>query len=190
MDAITPEAPQATEKPRSRKRILVPLAGLLVAAAVTAGSGADFISNSVNSANAFNAGTLTQSNSKAGNAIFNVSNLKPGDVVNGKVTITNTGSLASNMKLTEDAVNNFATKANLTLVITQTGSQTPVWSGTFGALTTSGPIDLGTFAAGEAREYTFSVTLAQAATNAEQGKTASATYTWNGTQTAATTYNQ
>ncbi|KZE94788.1 hypothetical protein AVP42_00715 [Agromyces sp. NDB4Y10] len=190
MDAITPQAPQATEKPRSRKRILVPLAGLLVAAAVTAGSGADFISNSVNSANAFNAGTLTQSNSKAGNAIFNVSNLKPGDVVNGKVTITNTGSLASNMKLTEDAVNNFVTKSNLTLVITQTGSQTPVWSGTFGALTTSGPIDLGTFAAGEAREYTFSVTLAQAATNAEQGKTATATYTWNGTQTAATTYNQ
>ena len=183
---------QATkpEPVRNRARLIVPLAGLLVAAAITVGSGADFVANSVNTGNAYSTGTLLQTNSKADSAIFNLDNLKPGDTVNGKVTITNSGTLSAAMKLTENAVNGFVTKSNLTLTITAAGSATPVWSGTLGALTTAGPLDLGTFAAGEAREYTFSVNLAQAATNAEQGKSATATYTWNATQTAATTYNQ
>lgn len=187
---MTTTAALQAEPIRSRKRILVPLAGLLVAAAITVGSGADFVANSVNTGNAYSTGTLLQANSKADSAIFNLSNLKPGDTVNGKVTITNSGSLAAGIKLSESAVNGFTTKSNLTLTITAAGSATPVWSGTFGALTTAGPVDLGTFAAGEAREYTFSVTLAQAAGNEEQGKTATATYTWNSTQTAATTTNQ
>ncbi len=187
----TTETAVVAEKPaRSRKRILLPLAGLAVAAAIAVGSGADFVSNSVNAANAYSTGTLEQTNSKSGSAIFDLSNLKPGDTVNGKVTIKNSGTLAADFTLTEDAVNGFATKSNLTLVVTQTGVSTPVWTGTFGALTTSGPLSLGTFAAGEAREYTFSVTLAQSATNAEQGKTASASYSWNSTQTAATTTEQ
>lgn len=186
----TTTAPVAEQPTRSRKRILIPLAGLLVAAAITAGSGADFISNSVNSANAFGSGTLTQSNSKAGSAIFNFSNMKPGDTASSKVTITNSGSLPSAFKLTEDAVNGFVTKSNLTLTITQTGVSTPVWTGTFAALTAAGPLDLGTFAAGEAREYTFSVTMAQSAGNAEQGKAATATYTWNATQTSGSSYQQ
>lgn len=178
------------ETARSRKRLLVPLAGLLVAAAITVGSGADFIANSVNAGNAYSSGTLLQSNSKADSAIFNLGNLKPGDTVNGKVTITNSGTLPAGIKLSESAVNGFVTKSNLALTITAAGSATPVWSGTFGALTTASPVDLGTFAAGEAREYTFSVTLAQSAGNAEQGKSATATYTWNSTQTAATTTDQ
>ncbi|WP_309067060.1 TasA family protein [Microbacterium sp.] len=152
MNANSPEAPATAEaRPaRSRTRLLVPLAGLLVAAVVTVGSGADFVSNSVNAANAFSSGTLQQTNSKAGSAIFNLSNLKPGDTLNGKVTITNSGTLASDFTLTEDAANGFATKSNLSLVITRTGTATPVWSGTFGELTAAGPLSLGTFAAGEA----------------------------------------
>jgi len=175
---------------RSRKRVLVPLAGLLIASAIAVGSGADFVANSVNSANAFTTGTLQQTNSRDGVAIFDLGNMKPGDTLTGKVTITNSGTLPAGIKLTENAVNGFVTKSNLTLTITAAGSATPVWSGTFGALTGAAPVDLGVFAKGEAREYTFSVTLAQSATNDEQGKTATATYTWNSTQTAATTYNQ
>lgn len=181
------EAPATTS---SRKRLIVPLAGLLVAAAVAVGSGADFVSNSVNAANAFSTGTLAQSNSKTGSAIFNASNLKPGDTLNGKVTITNSGSLPAKFALTEDATNGFATKSNLGLVITEAGSATPVWTGAFGELTAAGPLDLGTFAAGESHDYTFSLTLAQSATNAEQGKSATATYSWNATQAAATTTEQ
>lgn len=175
---------------RSRKRLIVPLAGLLVAAAITVGSGADFVANSVNAANAFSTGSLTQSNSKSGTAIFNAANLKPGDTLNGTVTITNSGTLPADFTLTEDAANGFATKSNLSLVITRAGQPTPVWSGTFGDLTAAGPLSLGSFSAGEARVYTFSTTLAQSATNAEQGKNATAKYTWNSTQTAADTIGQ
>jgi len=175
---------------RSRKRLLVPLAGLLVAAAVAVGSGADFVANSVNAANAFGTGTLTQSNSKSGTAIFDATNLKPGDTLNGTVTITNSGTLPADFTLTEDATNGFATTSNLSLVITRSGQPIPVWSGTFGDLTAAGPLSLGTFTAGEARDYTFSTTLAQSTTNAEQGKNATAKYTWNSTQTAPDTIDQ
>ena len=186
-EITTPAAAPA----KSRKRLaIVPLAGLLVAAAVAVGSGADFVSNSVNTANAFSTGTLSQQNSKADKAIFDLANLKPGDTLNGSVTITNSGTLPASFTLTENAVNGFVKADNLTLVITRAGSTTPVWSGTFGALTKAGPLDLGTFAAGEKRDYTFSTTLAQSADNTEQGKTAKATYTWDAKQGAAETVNQ
>lgn len=184
------QVPVAPFKSTRRGRLILPLSALLAASAIAVGSGADFVSTSVNTTNAFTAGTLTQTNSKANAAIFNISNMKPGDTVNGTVTITNSGTLPSTFKLTEAATNNFATASVLQLTITQNGVQAPVWSGTLGNLTAAGPISLGQFAAGEARTYTFSVNLIQAATNAEQGKTATATYTWDAIQTAATTTNQ
>jgi len=176
-------------RPR-RYRVLVPLAGLAAAAALAVGSGADFTSNSVNSANAYSTGTLTQSNSKAGAAVFNLPSAKPGDTVNGSVTITNSGSLPATFKLTETATNGFTTKSNLKLTITESGNATPLWTGTFGELTTAGALDLGNFTAGQARTFVFSVTLAQSADNTEQGKTATATYSWDAVQTAASTTNQ
>lgn len=172
-------------------RILVPVATLLAAVALTVGSGATFVSSSTNTGNSYESGTLTQTNSKANSAIFSLSNVKPGDAVVGKVTITNSGSLPATFALAENATNGFTTKSNLTLRITTTAAPSvTVWSGTFGALTTAGPLALGEFAAGEAREYVFTVTLASAADNTEQGKSASATYNWNATQLAATTTNQ
>jgi len=178
----------AQPKKSTGLKFLIPVATLLTAVALTAGSGASFVSNSVNPANSYATGTLTQSNSKANTAIFSSSNLKPGDSVLGTVTITNSGSLPAGFSLTETATNGFVTKGNLTLSIaTAANPGTPVWSGTFG---TTGNIALGEFAAGEARTYVFTVTLAQAATNAEQGKTASASYSWDAVQTAASTYNQ
>jgi len=172
-------------------RILIPVATLIAAAALTVGTGADFVSSSANTANSFATGTLSQSNSKPNAAIFSLNNLKPGDSLVGKVTIANTGTLASNFKLTETATNGFVNKNNLTLRITTTAApNTTVWSGTFGALTTAGALALGDYAAGESREYIFTVTLAQSADNTEQGKTASASYAWDAVQTAATTYNQ
>ncbi|HEX5859356.1 MAG TPA: TasA family protein [Microbacterium sp.] len=185
MTSITSSAAQVAQPARSRKRILVPLAGLLVAAAITVGSGADFVANSVNTGNAFTTGTLTQSNSKANSAIFTLGNLKPGDTLVSTVTIGNTGSLPATIALTEAAVNGFVTPANLQLTISQGGAT--IWTGTFGTL---GTAQLGEFAPGASREYTFSVTLAQTATNAEQAKTATATYTWNSTQLAATVHTQ
>lgn len=178
----------APAKKSAGLKFLVPVATLLAAVALTAGSGADFVSSSVNTSNSYASGTLTQSNSKANAAIFSLSNLKPGDSVVGKVTITNTGTLPATFRLSEAATNGFVNKANLSLSIAAASAPgTPVWAGTFG---TAGTVALGDFAAGEAREYIFTVTLAQSADNTEQGKTASATYSWDATQTAATTYNQ
>src|SRR5690606_15619605 len=113
---------------RSRKRLIVPLAGLLVPAAITVGLGADFVADSVDPANDSSTVTVAQSNSRSGSSIFTAANLKPGDTLNGTVTITNSGSLPADFTLTEEALNGFATKSNLALVITRTGqTTTPVW---------------------------------------------------------------
>ena len=165
-------------KPRRTRRILVPLATLCAAGALMVGSGANFLSDSTNPANIYASGTLTQSNSKAGTAIFAVNNLKPGDTVNGEVTITNTGTLPAVFSVTETASNLFADPTNLQMVVTH--GATEIYRGTFGGLTTK---NLGRFNAGEARTYRFSTTLKSSATNAEQGKTATATYVWNAVQT-------
>lgn len=166
---------------RSRRRILAPLATLLVAGAIAIGSGANFTSTSSNPANLYATGTLTQANSKADSAIFRLSNLKPGDTLDGEVTITNTGSLPATFTLSEvDPQNGFANPANLRMSITDTGSGATVFDGTFG---TTGTKALGTFKAGEARTYRFRVLLATSAGNAEQARTATATYTWDAVQT-------
>lgn len=172
-------------------RLLIPVATLLAAVAITAGSGATFVSTSTNTGNSYESGTLTQDNSKADSAIFSLSNAKPGDTVVGKVTITNSGSLPATFALTEEAKNGFTTKSNLTLRITEAEKpDVTVWSGTFGELTDASPLALGEFAASESRVYLFTVTLSSKADNTEQGKSAFATYTWDATQLEATTTNQ
>src|SRR6476620_2355883 len=118
----------ASPKKASGLKFLVPVATLLAAVALTAGSGADFVSTSVNTSNVYASGTLTQSNSKANTAIFSLTNLKPGDTVVGKVTITNTGTLPAAFRLTESATNGFVNKANLQLSIAAASAPgTPVW---------------------------------------------------------------
>jgi spore coat-associated protein N len=181
--AVSCESPRPVRRSR---RVLAPLATLVVAGALAVGSGASFTSQSENPANVYATGTLTQDNSKANAAIFDVSNLKPGDTVNGEVTITNTGSLPAVFSLTETADNGFVTKSNLQMRISRVGGG-EVFAGTFG---TAGVRPLGTFAAGEARTYRFSVVLDADAGNAEQGRTATAGYVWDGVQTDAVTVDQ
>lgn len=180
------------------RKILVPLATVVAASAVAVGSGATFTSQSGNTISAVTSGTLTQSNSKADKAIFSLTNIKPGDVVNGSVTLTNTGSLPANFSLTEtSSTNGFGFKPapntavnDLSLTITNTTKNVQVYSGNFGDLVDGTPVSLGHWAPGEANVYVFSVALSQDAPNADQGKTASAVYTWDATQDAGTTTNQ
>ena len=82
------------------RKILVPLATLLVAAAVAVGSGATFTSSSESAITA-TAGDLVHVNSEDG-ATLNVTDLKPGDTQTGSLTITNTGSLDSDLTLVPD----------------------------------------------------------------------------------------
>jgi len=172
------------------KKILVPLATLLAAGAIAVGSGATFSSTSGNTISAATSGTLTQSNSKAGQAVFNLDNLKPGDTLNGSLKLTNTGSLPANFSLTEVASTNGFDGENLKLTIKNTTKNTTVYTGTFGGLADGTKNTLGTWAAGDANDYTFTVTLDQAAPNTQQGKAATATYTWDAVQLDGTTTNQ
>lgn len=172
------------------KKILVPLATLLAAGAIAVGSGATFSSTSGNTISAATSGTLTQSNSKAGKAVFSLDNLKPGDTLNGSLKLTNTGSLAAAFSLTEVSSTNGFDGENLKLVIKNTTKNTTVYTGTFGGLADGTKNALGTWAPGEANDYTFTVTLDQAASNTQQGKAATATYTWDAVQLDGTTTNQ
>lgn len=174
----------------NRKKVLVPLATLLAAGAIAVGSGATFTSTTGNTASAVTTGTLSQSNSKANAAIFNLTNMKPGDTVNGGLAITNTGSLPAAFSLTETTSSNAFSGSNLTLVITNTTTGAKVFDGTFGALVDGVKTDIGQIAPNAVSNFTFSVHLDQNAPNAEQGKTASAAYQWDSVQLTGETFNQ
>ncbi|GGD22362.1 TasA family protein [Nocardioides daphniae] len=163
------------------KKVLVPLATLLAAGAVAVGSGATFTSTTGNTISAVTSGTLTQSNSKDGQAVFNLTNMKPGDTVTGSLTITNTGSLPAAFSLTEVSSTNTFAKDKLTLTI-RAANGAPVFSGNFGDLEDRKKNDLGTFAPAAATTYTFTVALDASADNTQQGKTASAVYAWDSVQ--------
>ncbi|MBM9460049.1 hypothetical protein JK386_09045 [Nocardioides sp. zg-536] len=173
-----------------QKKILVPLATLVAAGAIAVGSGASFTSTSSNTISSVTAGTLTQHNSKADKAIFELKDIKPGDTVNGTLELTNTGTLPANFSLTEVSSTNGFTGDNLSLSITDTTTKTVIYDGTFGGLVDGAKKTLGTWAAGDAHTYTFSVTLDQATSNDDQGKSASAAYTWDAVQLTGETTNQ
>lgn len=179
-----------TTSTNTRRKILVPLATLVAAGAVAVGSGATFSSNSENTTSSVTTGTLTHTNSKADQAIFNLSNMKPGDTVNGTLTITNTGSLPASFSLTEAASANAFTNDYLTLSIDNTTTSTSVYTGVFGGLADGVATSLGDVNAGVANTYKFSVHLDEAAPNSQQGKTASASYKWDSVQLAGAVTNQ
>ncbi|KGM14221.1 TasA family protein [Cellulomonas bogoriensis] len=173
-----------------RTKVLAPLAVLVVAGGITLQSGATFTSQSDNSINAVTSGTLTQSNSKDGQAIFNLTDLKPGDTLNGTLTLTNTGSLPASFGLTEvTSTSTFAAEA-LSLTITDTTNGTEVYSGTFGGLTDGARNELGVFQPSDATTYRFTVQMSPDAGNSQQGKVAQASYRWDSVQLDGTSVDQ
>ncbi|MCL3817555.1 CalY family protein [Aeromicrobium wangtongii] len=162
-------------------KLLLPLGTLVAAGAIAVGSGATFTSSSSNTINAVTAGTLSQSNTKDGKAIFKLDNAKPGDTVTGSLTITNTGSLPAKFSLTETASSNTAFGDLLTLNISDK-SGTTVFDGTFGALKDDQKNQLGVFQPGASETYVFTAALSEAAGNTLQGATASADFTWDSVQ--------
>ena len=165
-------------KSNSRK-VLVPLATLLVAAAVTIGSGATWTSSSQTSVDV-TAGTLIHSNNKDG-MTFEVTKLEPGKTVSGTVKLKNTGDLAS--KLTVEQTSGAKTFTdNLTLTITEVDAAGATVSTLVPAMPFPTAVqDLGTldsdFAAGESHYYKADITLVDGAgVDADQGKTAAATF--------------
>jgi spore coat-associated protein N len=153
---------------RSPRTVLAAAGTIALAGAVTAGSGANFNATTANPGNLVTAGTLAHSNSKADSAVLSADNLKPGDTATGTVDIENTGSLDGVFSLAKSnlsdtpAAASFSTK--LTLTVTDLGDPTatpapaPVqkYSGTVAGM---GPVDLGTWTAGETHRYQFVITF-------------------------------
>lgn len=169
---------------RHPRRVLLALATAMVAAVAAVGSGADFSSHSANPSNTFSSGNLVQSNSKSGINVVAGSNLKPGDVRSGEVTITNTGSLAGTFKLTESNASNGFGAGDMSLKVDDVSGANPVsiYSGDIGKVPAGG-INLGSYAAGEARTYRFTATFSKEAPNSDQGKAAKAEYEWDAVPT-------
>jgi len=172
------------------QKVLVPLATLLVAGGIAVGSGATFTSSTGNTISAVTSGSLVHTNSKDGGAIFNLTNVKPGDTLNGTLTIKNTGTLPAAFSLTETASANAFGDGFLRLVVTNVTTGTEVYAGNFGGLVDGTKNTLGEIAPAASNEFRFTVTLDQDAPNSEQGKTANAVYAWDSVQLASTTTNQ
>lgn len=176
-------------------KLLVPLASLLAAGAIAVGSGASFTSFSQNAGNSFSTGTVKQTNSRADQAVFDLSNLKPGDSVVNHVSIRNSGTLPSAFTLTEavgqvPAGGTALDPRYLTLTVTDSTRGAVVYQGQLGGLGTA-PVTgaaATAWAADENHDFTFTVAMAADAPNSQQGGTAVSTYTWDAVQTDAAAF--
>jgi spore coat-associated protein N len=169
------------------RRTIGALAVVLAAVGITVGSGANFTAKAANPSNTFTAGTLTIGSS-ASSALFNATNLKPGDTVNGTVDIQNTGSLPGTFTLsTSNVVDTNALLGQLDLKVEDcgvfTGSTPPTCAGTNfvynGKANAVGNVNLNSFAASAKHRYIFNVTMPSAISNTFQGKTASVEFDWD-----------
>jgi hypothetical protein len=180
----------------SPRKVLVAFAGLLVAAAVAVGSGANFNSTSANPSNVFTAGTISHSNSKAGAAILTAANMVPGGTAAGTVDIKNTGSVNGTFTLAHtvavDTPTSPGLSKKLTIVVQDLGEPACVsscpaavtlYTGLLSAMPST--IALGVFPAGYTHRYTFTVTFPDSglngADNAYQGASTSVEYDWSST---------
>ena len=172
------------------RRTVGALAVVLAAVGITVGSGANFTAQAANPSNTFTAGTLTIGSS-ASSALFNATNLKPGDTVTGTVDIQNTGSLPGTFSLSTSNVvdtNSLLPQLDLKVedcgVFTGTGGTTaPTCAGTnnvYNAKASAvGTVNLGSFSASAKHRYLFSVTMPSSIANTFQGKTASVEFDWD-----------
>jgi len=139
---------------------LVVLALLAVALQSLVFSGANFTSTRGNPGNVFTAGTLSHVNSKDGQVVLNAANLRPGQSLNGSLTITGGGDFSARYTISKvsltDTPASPALSAALTLTIDDTtGAAVQEWSG---AASTFSSVTIDTIAPGATRTYRFTLT--------------------------------
>jgi spore coat-associated protein N len=166
------------------RKVLVPLATLLVAGAVAVGSGATWTADSSSAVSA-TAGNLVHVNNHD-NATLTVTNLKPGATETGSLTIKNTGSLDSTLTLEPTVVSDAFKAGDVTLTIkaVHSGAATQVYSGNFAGLTavkTVGTLDAE--ATADTITVEFTVAMADNADEITQGKSAKVDLEFVTTQT-------
>lgn len=167
-----------------RFRVLVALAGVVLATSVAIGSGASFATRAINASNVFSTGTLSMSNTPTGMSAT-VTNMVPGDSRSGTVVMKNTSDLDGHFFLESVVISGdtkgFSAQAQLLVM----DGSTTVYSGPLSGLTQT---DLGTWAAGETRTYAFTVSFPDQGVdasgigmdNAFMGATTTATFNWTG----------
>jgi spore coat-associated protein N len=177
----------------SPRKVLLAFGGLMVAAALAVGSGANFNSTSANPSNVFTAGTISHSNSKASAAILTASNIVPGNTATGTVDIKNTGSASGTFTLTHttpvDTPVSPGLSKKLTLSIVDQGDPACVtacpafvtlYTGTIFAQPAS--IALGAFPAGATHRYVYTETFPDGGTggadNVYQSASTTVDYNW------------
>jgi spore coat-associated protein N len=171
------------------------LAGLTALYAILASPGTT-AGRSASPAIALASGSLSQSNSKDGSAILAASNMKPGDLVSGTVTIENTGSIGGAFSLSHSNLldtagpNGGALSAKLDLLVedvTAPGFPATVYSGRLDGLGTRA---LGSFSPGRPHIYRFKVSFPDGGSppsqtggdNAYQGSAVSVQYDWSASE--------
>lgn len=163
----------------NRRKILVPLATLTVAGAVAVGSGASFTSTTA-STTSVSSGVVSHSNDVTS---LVVENIKDGDTITGTVTVTNTGTLSSDLTLEATAADGTFINPDLNLQLLVAGAT--IYDGPFQDVDTAGALDVARLTADGATEsatVTFVVTLDEATDNSNEDKDASASFTWVSTQ--------
>jgi hypothetical protein len=134
-------------------------------------------------------GTLSLANNREGSAILTARDLAPGETAGGDVALTNTGTLAGALELSQTdltdtpglAGGQLSQALQLTIRNVVTGALNYQ-----GAMSALGSADLGTMAPGETRTYSFSVLLpdtgmrvsATAGDNAFAGAGVDVRYVW------------
>ncbi len=181
-----------TTRVRIGAAVIAVLAAFLMAFQAT---NAAFSAQTTNAPNAFGAGSVALSDNDAGSAMFNVSNMAPGDSSTGCIEVTYSGSLNPEVRLFGTATAGDGLEAFLDLTVVR-GTGTCAAFGTSTAVWTNGTDgDLGVFI-GSATNYTsgqdnwqptgggpddtvpYQFTVALQDNNAAQGKTVTATFTW------------
>jgi hypothetical protein len=183
---------------RRRAGLLAVLAAGLVAGSMGAGalSLALFTSTAAVSGNAFTAGTVVIGAAPA-TAALTATNMMPGDVVNGQITVSNTGTAQLRYAMSS-ASTNADTKAlrdQLTLTVKTLGTSCAAFDGTqlytgalngaaFGSNAAGQQAGDRSLNAGANEVLCFRATLPLATGNAFQGATTTATFTFDAEQTA------
>jgi hypothetical protein len=186
------------------------LAALIVlASALLVGSGAIFTAKSANPQNVFSTGAFTLKSNKDWAAILSMDLMKPGDVVQGDVTIANVGTIAADfdlsMQIMADLPGTKPTAGHLLDVLQLTVYEGPVelydGSRTFrmivgpplgdvvyaGSLKAFTGVKLSSFGPKDAHTYTFVVTFPDGGTprdddsgdNIYQGSSTTVEFDWN-----------
>jgi hypothetical protein len=176
---------------RTVRRLLFSMAAVLLATALAAGSGANFVAVSANGGNVIKVGVVSFTTSATGSAALTATALAPGHSDTDTVDIVNTGDLTATFTLAAsglvDRPASPALSAKLDLVVKDLGDPAcasscpdPVtrFSGKLGALSS---VSLGAWAAGAKHRIAFVVSMPDGgagAENAYQGAKSTVDFTW------------